>query len=172
MQCICPKYTSKFICIVISSAIILSCVPKHKFDLEKNKLTDKKMAVVLADVFLMETYVSEKLSGAHPDSLAAIKLSFYKKILKHHNVDSVSFYSTFNYLQAHPADMARILTKVDTVISRIKPGDLTPMEPEVNVPAGIEKLPGFPEQERAMGAEYLKKLRQRLKDSIKNNSVK
>src|SRR4051812_9301583 len=103
------KYSLKFIFCTFSLVTIISCIPKHKFDFEKNKLNDKKMASILTDIFLMESYVNAKMVGHYPDSITAVKMSLYKKILAHHKVDSITFYTTFNYLQAHPKEFIDII---------------------------------------------------------------
>jgi hypothetical protein len=166
MRLIFHKYTSKFIFPVLSFGFILSCVPKHKFDFEKNQLSEKKMASVLSDVFLMESYINEKMIGSSPDSMSVIKLLFYKKILAKHRIDSVSFYTTFNYLQAHPKEMLTVIQQVDSTLNKIKPGDSTIIHRSIPVPENIDKLSGFREQEKVMRGEYLKTLMKKNIDSL------
>ncbi|MDB5225865.1 MAG: hypothetical protein JWN78_58 [Bacteroidota bacterium] len=165
------KYSLKFIFCTFSFVTIISCVPKHKFDFDKNKLSDKKMTSILTDIFLMESYVNEKMQGHYPDSITSIKMSFYKKILEYHKVDSVTFYTTFNYLQAHPKDFLAILKLTDSTMHKIVPLDTIRTAPYVSVPKNIEKLPNFNEQEKAMREEFIKKkLEERKQESNKDKN--
>lgn len=156
MRKFCHKYTSKLILYVITFIIFMSCVRKHKFDSDKIELSNKKMTAILVDVFLMEAYVTEKMPNANMDSVNTIKRSLYKDILNKHKVDSIAFYSTFNYYQAHPDEFSSILNTVDSSLIKIKPLDTTKVIPIVNVPENIEALSNFTEQEKAMREEYLK----------------
>ena len=130
---------------------------KHKFAAYKKEVPDKKMIQILTDVFLMESYVNEKAQGVSPDSLTVIKQSFYLPILRHHKVDSASFFNTFNYFQSNPKEYAQLLSLVDSNMIKIKPLDTTIIiKPAVVTPKNIDILPNFKEQEQAMGREFLK----------------
>jgi hypothetical protein len=166
MQLIFHKYTSKFIFPLFSVLLFISCLPKHKFDLAKNKLDEKKMADVLADVLLLESYVNEKMMNRNQDSIASIKMSLYPAILNYHHADSAAFYTTFDYLQAHPKEFASVLHLVDSALNKITPRDTTKIFPAVTIPDNINNLPNFNEQQKALQEEYIKANRERLKDSI------
>ena len=102
-----------------------------------------------------------------------MKTIFYKKILEHHKVDSLTFYTTFNYLQAHPKEFLDVLKLTDSTMHKIVPGDTTTVQPFITVPKNIEKLPNFNEQEKAMREEYIKKkLLERKKEADKNKTSK
>lgn len=136
------KYKSKFIVSLLFLFTITSCMQKHKFAKDNKQLSDKKMQQVLTDVFLMESYVNEKYKPSNADSAIVIKKSFYPIILKHHKVDSVDFYETLDYYQAHPGKFVDLLTKIDSVLNKITPLDTTKIvSDEMDTPpAGVEKL--------------------------------
>jgi hypothetical protein len=173
MRLISDKDTSKFIFIVLSVVFIISCIPKHKFDFGKNKLSHQEMASVMTDIFLMESYVSEKMVSADPDSITAVKRSFYKKILSFHNADSLSFYSTFNYLQAHPKELSDVLAMVDSSIGKIKPGDTSSAAQKIIIPGedDVQFQRGAKEQEKRMREEFAKR-KKAYTDSITANNKK
>ncbi len=154
----------------------MSCVSKRKFDSDKIELSNKKMTAILVDVFLMEAYVTEKMPNVNMDSVNNIKSSFYIDILVKHKVDSATFYSTFNYYQAHPNEFSALLIKVDSSLTKIKPKDTTRIIPIVTVPGKIDDLSSFNEQEKAMRQEYLKnsppeeKNVQKFKKRLKKNN--
>ena len=136
-------------------------------------MKDEKMTAVLTDVFLMEAYVNEKLPNANTDSLTVLRQSFYKSILKHHKVDSASFFSTFNYFHAHPDEFTVLLNQVDSNMNKIKPLDTTTViKPVVEPPKNLEILSNFNEQEKAMQKEYLKNQQSSQKFKRKNEKNK
>lgn len=168
MFCIFYKYSSKFFLCIVSCTTILSCVQKHKFASDKKMIADNKMKLILTDVFLMESYVSEKLPNVSLDSITTIKKSFYKNILLQHKVDSASFYITLNYYQSHPKEYGLLLNMVDSVLIKIKPLDTTKVPTkDIIPPKNIENLPSFTEQEKEMQNVFLKQHQdfQRLKNT-------
>ncbi len=151
------KYRPKFILYILSFTIILSCVRKHKFDKDTKQISEGKMAAVLADIFLMEAYVTERMQPVQQDSQTIVKQSFYSSIFKHHKVDSTGFYSTLSYYQAHPKEFSVLLNLVDSNLYNIKALDSVPyVTPVADVPQHIDKLHSFKEQEQAMQKEYVK----------------
>jgi beta-glucosidase/6-phospho-beta-glucosidase/beta-galactosidase len=156
MRKFCHKYSSKFILYVITLAIFMSCMQKHKFERNKIELSDQKMTTILVDMLLMEAYVSEKQPYINLDSLTILKKSFYKTILKKHKVDSASFYSTFNYYQSHPKEFSPILVMVDSSLNKIIPKDTTFVKPVVEPPKNLESMASFTEQEKAMREAFIK----------------
>jgi len=165
------KYSSKFILYALSFVIILSCVRKHKFDTDKKQLSDNKMMAVLTDIFLMEAYVNEKTAGLFPDSIANIKKSLYRPILLKHKIDSVDFYSTLNFYQAHPKEFLPVLSQVDSILVKIKPLDTATISvsnaPIIDVPKNFDSLANFSEQEKALREIYLKKNKLRKNENSK-----
>lgn len=102
------------------------------------------MAQVLTDVFLMESYVNERVRAVSQDSLTVLKQSFYPSILKHHQVDSLAFYSTLNYFQAHPKDFTELLAVVDSNLAKIQPKDTaTFISADQEPPKEVDKLLNF-----------------------------
>ena len=164
------KYSSKLVFFTLSTIFILSCTQKSKYDKHQKKLADAKMAEVLEDVLIMESYVIEKLPNVRADSLNAVKNQFYKEIFKKHKIDSIAFYSTLYYFQVRPIQFDSLLDVVDRRLSKIEPKDTS----KVNfIPP---KLPnGLPvdnvlEQEKKLKEEFSKRFPQ-LKDKIKKDSV-
>lgn len=168
MPLIFHKDTLKIIFLGISSFYIISCVPKHKFEFEKNTLSYQKMAAVLTDIFLMESYVSEKMVSAQPDSITAVKRSFSKQILAYHHIDSAAFYSTYNYLQAHPKELAGVLTLVDSSISRIRPGDTTTVIQHLPASMGEEGTGAIQFQDKRMKQEFEQRRKAFKESQLKN----
>lgn len=125
----------------------------------------------MTDIFLMESYVSEKMISVHPDSITTVKLSFYKKILADHKVDSLSYYTTFNYLQAHPKELLIVLNLVDSALGKIKPGDTSTVVQKMPVYPADEGSPDFKIQERKMREDYLKSSKAK-RDSLINKKKK
>lgn len=167
----CYKYTLKFFLILFSFSTPVACVQKHKFDSDKIKLSEREMSNVLADIFLMEAYVNEKTAGLFPDSIANIKKSLYRPILLKHKIDSVDFYSTLNFYQAHPKEFLPVLSQVDSILVKIKPLDTATISvsnsPIVEVPKNFDSLANFSEQEKALREIYLKKNKLRKNENSK-----
>ncbi len=167
-----PKYKSKISLSLFFVFIITSCVKKHQHDSEnKYLLPENKMVAILTDVFMMEAYVSEKIPLTNADSLTIVKKSLYAPILRQHKVDSLDFYSTFNYYQAHPKEFINLLSLVDSSLLKIVPLDSTEVKQLVEPPVDIDKLGSYTAQEAAMRDIYLKRnqnIKQKRKD-LKNN---
>lgn len=141
---------------------------KHKFDSDKKQVSDSKMVAVLADMFLMEAYINEKLQYHNTDSSKAVKSKFYPALFKYHQIDSAKFYSTLSYFQSHPKEFSDLLIGVDSNLYKIKPLDTSRVliEKKIVTPDNIDNLSSFKEQEEAMRREYLKNnpSLQKLKD--------
>lgn len=167
-----PKYKSKISLSLFFVFIITSCVKKHPHDTEnKNLVSEKKMVAILTDVFMMEAYVNEKIPFTNADSLTIVKKSLYAPILKQHKVDSLDFYSTFNYYQTHPKEFINLLSLVDSSLVKIVPLDSTEVKQLVEPPENIDKLGSYTAQEAAMRDIYLNRnqnIKQKRKD-FKNN---
>ena len=150
------KYTLIFLLITIGVATFSSCVPKHKFDNSAKLLPDTTISAILTDVFIMESYVAERLPGNSSDTMVLLKQSFYSQIIAHHKVDSLSFYNTFNFLQSHPKALQTVLVMVDSAMQKIKPGDSSVYKPVVELPKNIENIPNFKEQQKILQEVYKK----------------
>lgn len=153
------KYNLIFILILIFGLFITSCFRKHKFEKAKIELSDKKMLAILTDIFLMESYVNEKMPNTHLDSLTLVKSSLYNSIFKYHKADSSTFYSTFNYYQTHPKLFLMLLTQLDSIMNKITPLDSNQVTNIVVAPANVEKANDFNEQERLMRVQYISSLK-------------
>ncbi len=144
---------------VCFAALFMSCVRKHAFEKYGKELQEEEMVKVMADIFLMEAYVDEKWSKVSKDSVAAMKKSLYPPILKHHQIDSTVFFTTFNYYQSHPEEFIVLLKKVEAELYAVKPTDTTTVvvsEEAIAPPEGLEDLPGFKQQEAAMREQFIK----------------
>ena len=143
---------------IIATFIFISCVRKHRFDTDKKILEEKKMATVLTDVFLMEAYVNEQLKWRNSDSVSLVRKIYYPDILKHHKIDSTSFFATLRYYQAHPKEYSSLLVAVDSLLYKIKALDTTtaPLDNNVVIPPNINDISSYKKQEQAMGEEYIK----------------
>lgn len=103
------KQLSVFLLILI---LLTGC---NKNDLPKGVLEEKKMISVLADLYVIDGYMS---TLAYTDSIRMAGKNYYATVYKTHNINKSTFDTSLKYYSKQPVLLDSMYSKVDSILKK------------------------------------------------------
>ncbi len=112
--------------------ILLFFVACNNKALPKGVLEEKKMVEVLADLYVIDGYMSSLM---YTDSLRIAGKNYYATVYRNHNISKATFDTSMKYYSLQPVLLDSMYSKVDSILQAKEKRILKKLEQKQKKPA-------------------------------------